>query len=123
MQSCVCAAGARHGAVPGLLRISRSSVFGGASLQATQAMLEQSHTKPPSAAWVARELKFKNITPDVCWQASLLGRLRQGGRGGWSLGASGAVYACFAASAVLFPDHTAVLIFLPDVRPAYAPAN
>ncbi|KAK9825451.1 hypothetical protein WJX81_001933 [Elliptochloris bilobata] len=47
--------------------------------------------------------------------ASLLGRLRQGSRGGWSLGASGAVYACFAASAMLYPDRKAVLIFLPDV--------
>ena len=56
-------------------------------------------------------------------QASLLGRLLQGGRGGWSLGASGAVYACFAASAVLFPDRTAVLIFLPHVRPAHAPVQ
>ena len=54
------------------------------------------------------------------WQASLLGRLRQGSRGGWSLGASGAVYACFAVSAVLFPDRTAHLIFLPNVRPAHA---
>ena len=52
------------------------------------------------------------------WQVSLLGRLRLGGPGGGSLGASGAVYACFAASAVLHPDRKAAFIFLPNVSPA-----
>lgn len=52
------------------------------------------------------------------WQVSLLGRLRLGGPGGWSLGASGAVYACFAASAVLYPDRKAAFIFLPNVSSA-----
>lgn len=51
-------------------------------------------------------------------QVSLLGRLRLGGPGGGSLGASGAVYACFAASAVLYPDRKAAFIFLPNVSPA-----
>lgn len=35
--------------------------------------------------------------------------------GGLSLGASGAVYACFALTALLHPDASAVLIFLPMV--------
>ncbi len=51
---------------------------------------------------------------------SLVGRLRPGARGGGSLGASGAVYACFAAYGVLHPDQKAALIFLPNVRPPAA---
>ncbi|CAK0743348.1 hypothetical protein CVIRNUC_001463 [Coccomyxa viridis] len=45
---------------------------------------------------------------------SYAGRLRSL-KGGHSLGASGAVYACFAAIALLYPAATAQFIFLPGV--------